>query len=124
MSGTHSWDPERYLMYADERGRPFVELLARVGAGAPDLVVDLGCGPGNLTRLLADRWPGARVVGVDASTAMVALLMTASTFPNAMLERLYKFLTLASSPTSVWTKRTRSFPNSASRVHSAFRPFW
>lgn len=67
----HTWDPQQYLAYADERGRPFVELIARVGADAPDRVVDLGCGPGNLTRLLAERWPGARVTGVDASAAML-----------------------------------------------------
>ena len=68
---THTWDPDRYLAYADERGRPFLDLLARVGAGRPADVVDLGCGPGNLTRLLADRWPGARVRGLDASPEMV-----------------------------------------------------
>lgn len=68
---THSWDPDRYLTFADERGRPFVELLARVGARDPGLVVDLGCGPGNLTRLLAQRWPSAQVVGIDADPAMV-----------------------------------------------------
>ena len=67
-----SWDPERYLTYADERGRPFVDLLARVGADEPGAVVDLGCGPGNLTALLARRWPGARVRGLDSSEAMVA----------------------------------------------------
>ena len=50
----HTWDPDRYLTYADERGRPFVELVARVGAEAPATVVDLGCGPGNLTTLLRD----------------------------------------------------------------------
>ncbi len=56
---THTWDPDRYLAYADERGRPFVELVARVGADATRAtVVDLGCGPGNLTALLAERWPG------------------------------------------------------------------
>jgi trans-aconitate 2-methyltransferase len=49
---THGWDPDRYLLYADERGRPFVDLLHRVGADAPRHVVDLGCGPGNLTSLL------------------------------------------------------------------------
>jgi trans-aconitate 2-methyltransferase len=64
------WDPDRYLSYADERGRPFVELLARVGAEHPREVVDLGCGPGNLTALLQRRWPGARVRGVDSSPAM------------------------------------------------------
>jgi trans-aconitate 2-methyltransferase len=68
----HRWDPERYLRYADERGRPFVELLARVPATAPSTVVDLGCGPGNLTRLLADRWPQARVLGLDSSPEMIA----------------------------------------------------
>jgi trans-aconitate 2-methyltransferase len=67
----HTWDPERYLVYAGERGRPFVELLARVGAPAPTRVVDLGCGPGNLTRLLAERWPDAEVVGLDLSPEMV-----------------------------------------------------
>lgn len=68
---SHRWDPERYLLFADERGRPFVDLLARVGAESPDLVVDLGCGPGNLTALLAQRWPHADVHGVDSSPEMV-----------------------------------------------------
>jgi len=67
----HRWDPDRYLTYADERGRPFVDLLARVGAEAPAEVADLGCGPGNLTRLLVDRWPAARVRGLDSSPEMV-----------------------------------------------------
>lgn len=69
---SHRWDPERYLAYADERGRPFVELLARVPAADPRVVVDLGCGPGNLTALLADRWPGATITGVDSSPEMIA----------------------------------------------------
>ena len=68
----HTWDPERYLTYADERGRPFVELLARIGAERPRRVVDLGCGPGNLTALLAARWPEAEIAGVDSSPEMVA----------------------------------------------------
>ena len=67
----HTWDPDRYLTYADERGRPFVELLARVDAADPATVVDLGCGPGNLTALLVERWPGARVVGLDSSPEMI-----------------------------------------------------
>jgi trans-aconitate 2-methyltransferase len=68
---SHSWDPDRYLVYADERGRPFLDLLARVGAEAPRRVVDLGCGPGNLTALLAKRWSTADVLGVDSSPEMV-----------------------------------------------------
>jgi trans-aconitate 2-methyltransferase len=69
---SHRWDPDRYLAFADERGRPFVDLLARVGAEAPRTVADLGCGPGNLTGLLAQRWPAAHVTGVDSSPEMVA----------------------------------------------------
>ncbi|HWI44298.1 MAG TPA: methyltransferase domain-containing protein [Nocardioides sp.] len=69
---SHAWDPQRYLAFADERGRPFVELVARVGATDPRTVVDLGCGPGNLTALLADRWPQAAVTGVDSSPEMIA----------------------------------------------------
>ena len=65
------WDPEVYLEHGDHRGRPFFDLLARVGARQPTVVVDLGCGPGGLTRRLAERWPGADVVGVDSSPEMV-----------------------------------------------------
>lgn len=68
----HTWEPDRYLRYADERGRPFGDLLARVGAESPRTVADLGCGTGGLTRLLAQRWPGAEVLGVDSSAEMVA----------------------------------------------------
>ena len=68
---TLAWDPDRYLAHADERARPFVDLVARVGATAPRTVVDLGCGPGTLTGLLAQRWPDAQVVGVDSSPEMV-----------------------------------------------------
>lgn len=49
------WDPGQYLSFADERGRPFYDLVSRVGAEAPRRVVDLGCGPGNLTATLARR---------------------------------------------------------------------
>lgn len=70
--GTHRWDPDLYLRHADERARPFVELLARVRADSPGRVVDLGCGPGTLTGLLAQRWPEATVRGLDSSPEMVA----------------------------------------------------
>jgi trans-aconitate 2-methyltransferase len=65
------WDPRQYGRYADLRARPFLDLLARVGATDPDLVLDLGCGPGELTATLAGRWPGATVIGVDSSEAMI-----------------------------------------------------
>ena len=66
------WDPGQYLRYAGERGRPYFDLLARVGAEAPGYVADLGCGPGNLTAALASRWPDAEIVGVDNSPEMIA----------------------------------------------------
>lgn len=65
------WDPTQYAKYADQRSRPFFELTARIGAVRPGLVYDLGCGPGELTASLADRWPDARVVGVDNDPAML-----------------------------------------------------
>lgn len=67
-----TWDPIRYGQFSDERARPFNDLMARVGAHEPALVVDLGCGNGPLTLTLAERWPGARVVGVDSSAEMLA----------------------------------------------------
>jgi len=66
-----SWDPKKYLSYADERTRPAADLLARVANDAPVGVVDLGCGPGNSTALLAARWPHAWIDGVDSSDAML-----------------------------------------------------
>jgi trans-aconitate 2-methyltransferase len=66
------WDPSTYLNFADHRARPFHELLARIDAPTPRHVVDLGCGAGNLTALLAARWPEARLTALDSSADMVA----------------------------------------------------
>ena len=66
------WDPVQYTRYADERGRPFHELVARIEAPDPAYVVDLGCGDGALTSTLLARWPGASVLGVDSSAEMLA----------------------------------------------------
>jgi len=66
------WDPDVYLTFADHRGRPFADLLSRVGAPSPRRVVDLGCGAGNLTGQLARRWPEAAIEALDSSPEMVA----------------------------------------------------
>lgn len=66
------WNPAQYLRYADERRRPALDLIARIPLAAPGTIVDLGCGAGNVTRLLADRWGGARILGIDNSAAMLA----------------------------------------------------
>lgn len=65
------WDPDVYQRYGDERSRPFFDLVGRIVADAPRRVVDLGCGPGDLTATLAARWPSARVEGVDSSPEMI-----------------------------------------------------
>ncbi|MCI2420929.1 trans-aconitate 2-methyltransferase [Saccharopolyspora sp. K220] len=66
------WDPQKYLTFSDQRDRPAHDLLARVGAVEARRVVDLGCGAGNLTSLLTDRWPEATVEATDVSPEMVA----------------------------------------------------
>ncbi|HYF00295.1 MAG TPA: methyltransferase domain-containing protein [Planctomycetota bacterium] len=70
--GSGTWDPAQYARFADERSRPFFDLLARVPGRPYARIADLGCGRGDLTRVLADRWPTARVTGVDASAEMLA----------------------------------------------------
>lgn len=67
-----TWSPATYLDCGGERLRPAVDLLARVPLEAPRRIVDLGCGPGNATALLSERWPGAELVGVDSSLEMLA----------------------------------------------------
>jgi trans-aconitate 2-methyltransferase len=67
-----TWDPNQYARFARERSRPFFDLLARVEAPQVTAAVDLGCGAGELTRVLAERWPPARITGVDSSREMLA----------------------------------------------------
>lgn len=67
-----AWDPAQYLKFAGPRLRPAIDLLQRVDLERPSLVYDLGAGAGNVTRLLAARWPQARIVGVDSSAEMLA----------------------------------------------------
>lgn len=66
------WDPTKYVQFGDHRSRPFFDLTSRILASDPARVVDLGCGPGNLTATLAERWPAARVTGLDSSPEMLA----------------------------------------------------
>jgi len=67
-----AWDPAQYLKFADHRLRPAIDLLNRVALDHPGEVYDLGAGAGNVTRLIKERWPEARVTGVDDSQAMLA----------------------------------------------------
>lgn len=65
------WDPAQYARHAGHRSRPFFDLVAQIGAPAPRSVLDVGCGSGELTVALAQRWPGATVRGVDSSPEMI-----------------------------------------------------
>ncbi|PBC63076.1 trans-aconitate methyltransferase [Streptomyces sp. Tue6028] len=71
---TPTWDPSQYLRHAEHRARPFADLLARVPAlpHEPARIADLGCGPGNVTVQLAERWPDAHITGYDNSPEMLA----------------------------------------------------
>jgi trans-aconitate 2-methyltransferase len=66
-----TWNAEIYLRFADERTRPCRELAARLAVESPRQVIDLGCGPGNSTQVLVERWPNASIVGLDSSREMI-----------------------------------------------------
>src|SRR5439155_22226666 len=67
-----TWDPARYLAFAGHRLRPALDLMQRIPLAAPESITDLGCGPGNVTAMLRERWPRAALVGVDNSDDMLA----------------------------------------------------
>jgi trans-aconitate 2-methyltransferase len=66
-----NWNPTQYLKFSQPRLRPAIDLLARIPIEQPQLVYDLGCGAGNVTAVLLQRWPRAQIIGVDDSAAML-----------------------------------------------------
>ncbi len=73
------WDSELYLRYEQERTRPSLDLALRIPLSAPQEIIDLGCGPGNSTRVLLNRWPSAHITGLDSSLAMLERARQSST---------------------------------------------
>lgn len=70
------WNPQQYMKFGTDRLRPALDLLAQIQLDAPRRIVDLGCGPGNVTALLKERWPGADVMGIDSSGDMLEKAQT------------------------------------------------
>jgi len=66
-----TWNADQYLKFAEERTRPCRDLVAAISERSVRCIIDLGCGPGNSTTVLADRWPDAEIIGLDNSTAMI-----------------------------------------------------
>jgi trans-aconitate 2-methyltransferase len=66
-----TWDSQQYLRFADERTQPCRDLASRIAIASPRRVIDLGCGPGNSTAVLAQRWPAAQLTGLDSSPQMI-----------------------------------------------------
>jgi trans-aconitate 2-methyltransferase len=66
-----TWNPDTYLKFERERTLPCHDLVSRIELDAPARIADLGCGPGNSTAVLAERWPNAKLVGIDNSNEML-----------------------------------------------------
>jgi trans-aconitate 2-methyltransferase len=98
------WDPSKYVEFGNHRDRPFHDLVARVRSVDPGKVVDLGCGPGNLTATLADRWPEARIVGIDSSEEMLlrAEALRKQSHPQQLSERNPDRLTFEQGDIADW----------------------
>lgn len=68
---TKDWNPNLYLKYGKERIQPSIDLVSRIDMDQPVKIIDIGCGPGNSTQILAQRWPKAIITGIDNSPAMI-----------------------------------------------------
>lgn len=68
---TTYWNSELYLRFESERTRPSVDLVNALGVDSPKNIIDIGCGPGNSTAVLAERFPDADIIGVDNSIEMI-----------------------------------------------------
>jgi trans-aconitate 2-methyltransferase len=65
------WNPDQYLKFSDERTQPCRDLASRIAVEHVRTAIDLGCGPGNSTQVLAERWPDAQITALDSDTAMI-----------------------------------------------------
>jgi trans-aconitate 2-methyltransferase len=66
------WSPGNYLKFRNERTQPSIDLVGRIKINDPQTIIDIGCGPGNSTQILALKWPDADIIGLDSSESMIA----------------------------------------------------
>lgn len=72
------WNPNLYLKFEKERTQPVIDLISRIELDQPNRILDIGCGPGNSTRKLQERWPDAKIIGLDSSANMIEKARKAS----------------------------------------------
>jgi trans-aconitate 2-methyltransferase len=65
------WNPELYLRFKKERTQPSIDLVKRIEIDEPGTIIDIGCGPGNSTQVLRERWGGSEIIGIDNSEKMI-----------------------------------------------------
>jgi trans-aconitate 2-methyltransferase len=81
------WNPHQYLRFADERSQPSIDLTARIRPlKKPRKILDIGCGPGNSTHVLAQKFPHACIIGIDSSENMIQVAKSTSVDLDADLD--------------------------------------
>jgi len=67
----NDWNPEQYLQFKSERTQPSIDLIYRIDQADPKSIIDIGCGPGNSSQVLVNRWPKSKITGLDSSAEMI-----------------------------------------------------
>lgn len=121
-----TWNPDLYLQYTNERTQPSLDLISRIQVANPTRIIDLGCGPGNSTALLRQRWTHADITGLDNSAEMIAA--SSATYPREKWVLADANLWVADTPFDLvfsnaalqWLpNHTRLFPHLLSQVASS-----
>lgn len=76
----HDWNPEQYLKFDRERRQPSVDLVTKINHTKTRRIADIGCGTGNSTQVLYQKWPKSEIIGIDNSPAMIEKAM--KDYPN------------------------------------------
>jgi trans-aconitate 2-methyltransferase len=74
------WNPDNYLVFRNERTQPAIDLVEKIYLNDPENIIDIGCGPGNSTQIVVNKWPNCDVVGLDSSKSMIE--KAKSDYPN------------------------------------------